>query len=214
MVAKGGGRPGPASPTEKVTTQWFPVATNTPLAGKTVGEINLETKRNVIGLRRGEEDHLMPDHAMTVEPGDLLLTVQDGEEKEEPPRVRERRSATKVVLVDDNPAIVKLYSRLFKRKGFHPIAATSGEEGLEVIVNEKPAVAVIDLVLPDISGIELCRRLRESPETKDTKLLVFTADDNPETRERAVAAGADAVVVKSSQAYEVIEAAAELLLDF
>ena len=214
MVAKGGHRPGTVSAPEKVSTQWFPVAPNSPLAGKTVGEINVETKRNVIGLRRGEEDHLMPDHTMTVEPGDLLLTVQEGEEKGAVPPVREHRSATKVVLVDDNPAIVKLYSRLFKRKGFHPIAATSGEEGLKVIVNEKPAVAVIDLVLPDLSGIELCRRLRETPETRDTKLLIFTAEDDPDTRKRAVEAGADAVVVKSSQAYEVIEAAAELLLDF
>jgi len=112
----------------------------------------------------------------------------------------------KVVIVDDNPVILRLYTRLFQKAGFHPLTATSGEEGLDLILLEKPAAAVIDFLLPVLSGIEVCQRIRASEDCRQTKLILFTASDEPDTHRRALHAGADAVIEKSPDASEVIAA--------
>jgi CheY-like chemotaxis protein len=70
---------------------------------------------------------------------------------------------------------------------------------------------VIDFMLPVLSGIEICERVRQEKRLHDTRLILFTADAKHQTRERAIAAGADAVVVKSAGATEVIETVINIL---
>ena len=133
----------------------------------------------------------------------LSLTGKTDREGETIPR--------KLVIVDDNPVILSLYNRLFQKAGFHPLTAENGEEGLSLIAREKPVAAVIDYRLPVLSGIDVCRTLRQEKACQDIKLILFTADDHPDTRSRALAAGADEVVVKSSEASEVVSTVTEML---
>ena len=106
-----------------------------------------------------------------------------------------------------------LYSRLFQKAGFLAITAADGKEGLRIITEEKPIAAVIDYNLPSLSGIEICEQVRSQEEHSDMKLVLFTMDDRQETRTRALQAGANEVVVKSSDASELVDTVIKLLRD-
>jgi len=93
---------------------------------------------------------------------------------------------------------------LFHQKSRLP--AINGREGLELILTEKPAVAVVDYILPLLTGIEICREIRSRPEHADTRLLLFTADERDEVQKQAMEAGADLVIRKGPEASELIEA--------
>ena len=64
--------------------------------------------------------------------------------------------------------------------------------------------------MPELSGVEICRRVREDADCSQVPLVLFTGDDEPEQRQKALAAGADAVVVKSPDASELVEAVVDL----
>jgi voltage-gated potassium channel len=82
---------------------------------------------------------------------------------------------------------------------------------LALIMKTQPRIAVIDYDLPAMSGIEVCRNVRRRMKDNGIKLIMFTADSSPETRESALEAGADAVVVKSSEASEIIHTVNDFL---
>ena len=146
----------------------------------------------------------MPAEDVILEKSDMLLALLNGK-----PAVqktdRRAKSTPKIVIIDDNPVILRVFSRLFQKAGFHPITASNGEEGFNRIVEEKPGAAVIDFMLPGISGIDVCRDVRLHKEIKDIKLILFTTDDTPETRQQALDTGANAVVVKGPNATELID---------
>ena len=116
-----------------------------------------------------------------------------------------------VAIVDDNPVILKLYMRLLHRAGFVPLTAKNGSEAVKLIIEEKPDAAVIDFMLPVLSGIEVCKKVRAERTCDHVKLILFTGDEQAETRERALKAGANAVVIKSPQASELVETVIYLL---
>ena len=105
------------------------------------------------------------------------------------------------------------YTRLFKKAGFIPYTAVDGTSGFDLIQQLQPTAAVIDFRLPVCSGIEICSKVRANKELDSTRLILFTADNNDTTRQRALAAGADAVVVKSPDAHEVIETVIHIIDD-
>lgn len=184
---------------------WVTIETQDPLAGGTVASAAEKMSGPILGLRRDGADMLMPGSQETLSAGDELLVVSGTPALSEN-EIRPETADQTVVIIDDNPVIVKLYTRLFQKAGFTPHTAIDGPTGIDLIARLKPQAAVIDFQLPIFSGIEICTQVRENPELKNTRLVLFTADDNASTRELALAAGADAVVVKSPEAKEVIEA--------
>lgn len=120
-------------------------------------------------------------------------------------------SPRKVVIVEDDPVVLQLYTRLFKRGGYHPFAAADGPTALEIIKKERPQAAVIDDALPAMSGREVCRRVRAWEEDRTTGLVLFTTDGSPEARRAGIDAGADEVVVKGVHASTIIQTVNELL---
>ena len=201
------------SVTQPVTTtvlpKWISVQEDSGMTGETIGVVSEKTERQVIGLRKNNQDSIFPDPLIKLESGDKLLVLDEKQNKSD--HSIRRLGRKKVVIVDDNPVILRLYTRLFQKAGFHPITATNGREGVDVIIREKPAAAVIDYMLPVLSGIEVCRQVRASKDSQKTKLIIFTADSNQETHKRSVDAGTDAVVVKSAEASEVIEVVVRML---
>jgi voltage-gated potassium channel len=183
--------------------KWITIESGSSMIDQSIQELSLEMQRPVIGLRRNRIDHLEPDKTTRLQEGDRILVLDEiGEtvqnENEHPAEPR------KLVIVDDNPVIVKLYSRLFQKAGFIPFIAKDGKEGLGLILDQKPQAAVIDYHLPKISGIDVCQRVRKQMNGDPIKLILFTTDESPRTRQSALASGADAVVVKSSDASEII----------
>ena len=190
--------------------QWIAVHEGSSMHGRSIAEISEEMGCEILGLRRSDKDFLQPDPVTTVETGDVLLVFEETIEKE-PNLLSKPAEVRKIVIVDDNPVIVRLYSRLFQKAGFHPVCADNGVDGLDLILREKPEVAIIDFKLPGYSGIDICRNVRATDAGKDIRLILFTADEKKETREEAFASGADDVVIKSPEATEVIDKVIHLL---
>ena len=194
---------------QEASSQLITLAKDNSLIGKSIKTASKEIGRDIIGLRRKAIDSIYPDPETILEEGDTLLTLGVSQKKQG----IERRSSEipKIVIVDNNQVILGLYTRLFQKAGFNPLCATTGKQGLELILKEKPAAAVIDYTLPVISGIDICREIRKSKEHDGVKLILFTEDNAPETRKRAMENGAHAVVVKNADASEVVETVIQCL---
>jgi two-component system, OmpR family, KDP operon response regulator KdpE len=99
----------------------------------------------------------------------------------------------KVLVCDDEQQILRALRVILRDAGFEALPAASAEEALDVAAVNRPDAAIIDLVLPDGDGIELCRRLRE---WTDLPIIVLSAVGDEDAKVRALAAGADDYVTK------------------
>jgi two-component system KDP operon response regulator KdpE len=99
----------------------------------------------------------------------------------------------KVLVCDDEHQILRALRVILRDAGFEALPASTVEEALDVAAVSRPDAAIIDLVLPDGDGIELCRRLRE---WSDLPILVLSAIGEEDAKVRALAAGADDYVTK------------------
>jgi two-component system, cell cycle response regulator DivK len=101
-----------------------------------------------------------------------------------------------ILVVDDNAANLKLAREVLTAQGHDVISAVRGEEAVDVARARRPALILLDMRLPDIDGLEVLRRLRSSPETKDLPIVAMTAQAMTGDRERFLAAGCDGYISK------------------
>src|SRR6202451_4387309 len=99
----------------------------------------------------------------------------------------------RVLVCDDETQILRALRVILRDAGFEALPASTGEEALDVAAVSSPDAAIIDLVLPDMDGVELCRRLREWTRMP---LIVLSAVSDEDAKVRALAAGADDYVTK------------------
>lgn len=99
----------------------------------------------------------------------------------------------KVLVCDDEGQILRALRVILRDDGFEALPASSGEEALDVAAVKHPDAAIVDLVLPDIDGVEVCRRLREWSELP---IIVLSAVGDEDAKVRALAVGADDYVTK------------------
>ena len=104
-----------------------------------------------------------------------------------------RTFVAKVLIVDDEPNIREVVGLYLRRDGHDVVSATDGEEALEVFRESEPDLVVLDLMLPKISGLEVCRRMRED---RRVPLIMLTARGEEEERIVGLSLGADDYVVK------------------
>jgi adenylate cyclase len=97
----------------------------------------------------------------------------------------------KVLVVDDTPNNVKLLSDLLSVKGYAVATATNGEEGLTKIASEKPDLVLLDVMMPGLSGYEVCQRIRANSETALLPVVLVTSLDPQQERVKGIEAGAD-----------------------
>jgi len=103
----------------------------------------------------------------------------------------------KVMLADDEEDVLALFSAtLGDDERFDVLLARDGEEALELAQREKPELLFLDLLMPKISGYEVCRRLKENPETSSIKVIVLTALVEESGEKRVKAAGAEGYLTK------------------
>jgi two-component system KDP operon response regulator KdpE len=99
----------------------------------------------------------------------------------------------RILVCDDETQILRALRVILRDAGFEALPASTGEEALDLAAVSRPEAGIIDLVLPDIDGIELCRRLREWTEMP---LIVLSAVEDEDAKVRALAVGADDYVTK------------------
>lgn len=100
---------------------------------------------------------------------------------------------TTVLVVDDEPAILRALTTGLRARDYRVLAAARGELAIELVVRESPDVVVLDLGLPDIDGVEVCRRLRA---WSDVPIVVLSADGSDHRKVLALDEGADDYVTK------------------
>ncbi|MFC1522289.1 PleD family two-component system response regulator [Elusimicrobiota bacterium] len=127
-----------------------------------------------------------------IEVRDMLLACPAKELKEE----NVKKQKKKILIVDDEPGVVAVLGRLFRRNGYETIFADNGKEALEIIENDRPDMVLLDLMLPGLSGIEICRRVRGNPLICHIPILMITGLSEPEEQAQCLRAGADDFVIK------------------
>ena len=85
-----------------------------------------------------------------------------------------KKSPLKVLVIDDDPVMVRLASNLLKNDGYEVIQAYNGKEGLRKAQEEKPNLVLLDILMPDLDGKEVARRLRADPLTADIPIVFMT----------------------------------------
>jgi CheY-like chemotaxis protein len=118
----------------------------------------------------------------------------------------------KIMLVEDDTNLLEIYGARLLAEGYEVVSAKDGEEALAMAVKEKPDLIISDIMMPKISGFDMLDILRSTPETKNAKVIMMTALNQAEDKERADKLGADRYLVKSQVTLEdVAQAAKEAL---
>jgi two-component system KDP operon response regulator KdpE len=102
-------------------------------------------------------------------------------------------SQARILVCDDETQILRALRVILRDAGYEALPASDGEEALDVAAVQHPDAGIIDLVLPDIDGVEVCRRLRE---WSQMPIIVLSAVGDEDAKVRALAAGADDYVTK------------------
>src|SRR5258707_15290811 len=105
-------------------------------------------------------------------------------------------SPAKILVVDDTPKNVKLLADLLAVKGYSVITAESGREALAQLDPERPDLVLLDVVMPELSGYEVCRKIRENAATRILPVVMVTALDLADECIKGLEAGADDFLAK------------------
>ncbi|HEX6530872.1 MAG TPA: response regulator [Burkholderiales bacterium] len=98
---------------------------------------------------------------------------------------------SRILVVDDTPQNVKLLADLLTLKGYQVSSAANGEEALAKVAAEKPDLVLLDVMMPGISGYDVCRQIRANPETALLPVVMCTSLDPAQERVKGIEAGAD-----------------------
>jgi DNA-binding response OmpR family regulator len=117
----------------------------------------------------------------------------------------------RILIVDDEPNIVLALQLLMRKEGYETLAVDDGEKALQAVADFRPALVLLDIMLPKLDGYEVCRRLRADPARKDLIIVMLTAKGREIEREKGLALGADAYVTKPFSTREVVNKVKEAL---
>jgi pilus assembly protein CpaE len=112
--------------------------------------------------------------------------------------------AEKILVVDDDLDTLKLVGMMLQRQGYTIVAAINGTQALSKVPAEKPDLILLDVMMPDIDGFEVCRRIRSDPAFKTTPILMFTAKTQVDDKVQGFEAGADDYLPKPTHPAELL----------
>ncbi len=115
------------------------------------------------------------------------------------------------LLIDDESAIHALVRLTMEGEGWRVLTAGDGEDGLAIARTEHPDIILLDIVLPDLSGLEVCRQLKSEPDTRSIPIIVLTAMGGESNRQAAFAMGADDYMTKPWRHGDLLKRALALL---
>lgn len=119
--------------------------------------------------------------------------------------------AKKILIVDDEKDLVQLYQIVFNMAGYNVTGTTSGVEALSLITSEKPDLILLDVMMPELNGIEVCRRIRDMTQFNQPFILMYTANDSVENHQKSKDAGADTLISKQTPIEKLTETVATYL---
>lgn len=118
----------------------------------------------------------------------------------------------KILVVDDERHLVQIIKFNLEKKGFSVLTAYDGEEAVKKINEEEIDLLILDIMLPRISGFEICKRVRENARTRNLPIIILTAKGQEFDRNKAIRLGADFYVTKPFSPKALIEKVGEFLV--
>ena len=116
-----------------------------------------------------------------------------------------------VLVVDDEPFILRSLSFVLERAGFVVRQARNGDEAFEALRDARPRVAILDVMMPKRSGFEVCEIVKGDPDLRGTYVILLTAKGQESARDRGVAAGADEYMTKPFSPSRIVERVTEVV---
>ena len=117
----------------------------------------------------------------------------------------------KILIADDEPNIVVSLEYLLQREGYEVHVARDGEAALAAIARERPALVLLDVMMPPKSGFEVCASVRADPALAGTRILMLSAKGRDTDLAKGMALGADAYMTKPFATRELVARVAEML---
>ncbi len=120
--------------------------------------------------------------------------------------------SARILIVEDNPQNMRLLEMVLRAKNYILLKATDGEEALDIAIREQPDLIIMDIQLPKMNGLEVIRKLRETPAFSHTPIIAITAYAMKGDRERVIESGCNTYLSKPINTRELPEMIAEMLL--
>ncbi|MBU1355566.1 MAG: response regulator [Candidatus Edwardsbacteria bacterium] len=117
----------------------------------------------------------------------------------------------KILVADDDNNVLFLITELLTRQNYQVFQAVNGDQALREAGSLHPDLMVLDIMMPGIDGIEVCRRIKASPDTRDIRVIMLTAKTSGRDIEAGMAAGADYYLTKPFRINELTEKIKELI---
>ena len=117
----------------------------------------------------------------------------------------------KILIVEDEESLLKLESILLTTKGYLVQGAATGLAALEAVAVEPPDLILLDIMLPELDGFEVCSQLKTDPKTRHIPIIFLTAKKSPEDLARSEEVGADQYITKPFKSAMVMESIERLL---
>lgn len=118
----------------------------------------------------------------------------------------------KILIIEDSEMMVKLTADILREKGYEVIAAYNGLDGIRMVASEKPDLVLLDVVMPGISGYEVCKMLREDESNNLMPIIMLTAQGNEDDKLTGLELGADDYITKPFNPREFISRVSNTLL--
>jgi len=118
----------------------------------------------------------------------------------------------RILIVEDNPPNMRLIEMVLRAKGYTLLKATDGEEALDMAMRERPDLIIMDIQLPKLNGLEVTKKLRETPALSHIPIIAVTAYAMRGDKERFIDGGCDAYLSKPINTRELPGVIAQMLL--
>lgn len=117
----------------------------------------------------------------------------------------------KVLVVDDDPYILMSLEFLMKKNGYDVMVARNGTEALETVDKQMPNVVLLDIMMPDVDGYEICKHIKKSAKLKHTKVIFMSAKTKEADLQKGYDLGASLYITKPFSTRELIKQVKELM---
>lgn len=102
----------------------------------------------------------------------------------------------KILIIDDDVTVTELMKALVKMEGHEPTTVNDSLQAVEIAKSVNPDLITLDLMMPGLTGFEVCKLLSEDPDFSNTPIIIVSARDDPESKQQALEAGARDYIIK------------------